>query len=504
MQDEYIRALIAVAIIIGIGLGIYLLVYFLLFKRRGGRPSRVNFFWGLFIGLMSIRYFIFLGPQGIIFKPLDFIVFLIGGYIIVKICDFYLIERKIETGEITFPSKWHKAIRRLSYCLLAFISALIMWKGDFLPWFVLFGIVVIVVTVALQDWLQSAVNGLQWGKLFEVGNWLVVGDKEGKVVEVNLQGLKLQTEDFNSLFIPSAVLAKEKVIDYGLSTQRHNCVVEMDVNSSVPPDKVKELLVQGISEIQGVSKLPSPQVLIISFGNLWIKYKLTFWIENFSERRKIISKAYNLIWYYFKREEIENPALVYDIYAHIISPEEKARKKSQEILYKKEILKRIRFLSVFTEEALAKVVEKSKKRLFLKGETIVKQDQKGDFLFIVLSGKINLSSKKKGLNKEFFSTCLGPGDFFGEMSVFIDEESLSTITIEERSECLLLDRESIKNGLITNAAIVQPISEILAEIQAHQKERIEKELDKVENIVSMDQRIKNIALKIKEVFKILQ
>lgn len=502
MSEGYITALIKAGIIFGIGIVIYLLVYFLVFKKKGVWPSNVIFFWALLLGLISVRYFLFFGPQGIIFKPLDFIVFLVAGCIIIRIFDFYLVETKIETGEITFPLSWHKLILKLVYCLLAFLSALIMWEADFLPWFVLMGIITIIITIAFQDWLKSAVNGLQWGKIFKVGNWVAVGDKEGKIVEVSWQGLKLQTEDFNYLFIPSVVLSKEKAMDYGLSTQRHNCAIEIDVNYLVSPDKVKEILISGISNIQGVIKLPAPQIFVISFDNIWIKYKIVFWIDNFSERRKIISKIYNLIWFYFKREEIQVPSPVYTVYSHVVSPEEESSKKTEEILHKKEALEKINFLSLFPEEDLAEIIEKSKKRLFLEKEKLIQQGQKGNVLFAVLSGEISLSSKKKSLNKESSVTSIVPGQFFGEMSVFLDEESLFTATVEKRSECLLIEKESIRKILGKNPSVLLSLSEILAKIQTHQKERIEEELDKAEDmmVVTIQQRIKNIASKIEEVF----
>ncbi|MCK4533543.1 mechanosensitive ion channel [bacterium] len=504
MPEGYITALIKAGVVFGAGIIIYLLVYFLLFKKKGVWPSNVIFFLALLLGLTSIRYFLFFGPQEIIFKPLDFIVFLIAGGVVIRILDFYLVETKIETGEITFPLSWHKLILRLGYCLLGFIGALIMWDADFLPWFVLFGIITIIITIAFQDWLKYAIDGLQWGKIFKVGNWVAVGDKEGKIVEVSWQGLKLQTEDFNYLFIPSVVLSKEKVMDYGLSTQKHNCVIEIDVNYSVPPDKVKEILILGTSKIQGVIKFPLPQVFVISFDNIWIKYKIIFWIDNFSERRKIISKIHNLIWVHFKREEIQIPSPVYTIYSHAVSPEEEAKKKTEEILHKKEVLKKIDFLSLFPEEDLAEITEKSKKRLFLEKEKLIQQGQKGDVLFVILSGGIILSSKKKSLNKEPVVTSVGPGQFFGEMSVFLDEESLFTATVEKRSECLLIEKESIQKILVKNPSVVLSLGEILANIQTHQKGRIEEELDKAEDmmVVTVQQRIKNIASKIKEVFGI--
>ena len=179
MQEQYIIALVKVGIIIGIGIAIYLFIYFLLFRTKGLQPSKMSLFWGLLIGLVGIRFFLFFALEKLIIKSLDFVILSMASCIIVRIFDFYLIEIKIEMEEINFPLSWHKLILKIVYGVLALVNALLIWRYDFLPWFILLGIIAVVSVLVFQDLLKSAIDGLHWGKLFRVGDWISIGDKEG-------------------------------------------------------------------------------------------------------------------------------------------------------------------------------------------------------------------------------------------------------------------------------------------------------------------------------------
>jgi len=61
---------------------------------------------------------------------------------------------------------------------------------------------------------------------------------------------------------------------------------------------------------------------------------------------------------------------------------------------------------------------------------------------------------------------LGPGDFFGEMSLLTGEARSASIRVKEDAEFIVIDKESFRSTLVNNPSIAESLSRILAERQA--------------------------------------
>ena len=79
-----------------------------------------------------------------------------------------------------------------------------------------------------------------------------------------------------------------------------------------------------------------------------------------------------------------------------------------------------------------------KAKKFKKDAVIVKEESTGEDMYVVLSGKV---SAFKTINAEQIELgTLGPGDFFGEMSLFLSERRSATVKAVENCEIRILDK----------------------------------------------------------------
>lgn len=98
---------------------------------------------------------------------------------------------------------------------------------------------------------------------------------------------------------------------------------------------------------------------------------------------------------------------------------------------------RLRGMSLFAEftedeaQAILELVEPLKVKA---GEAIVRQDEPGDCMFILLGGRADVIHRKDG--KKFELATLQAGDFFGELAL-VDEGPRSA-DVEAVEECTLL------------------------------------------------------------------
>ena len=72
---------------------------------------------------------------------------------------------------------------------------------------------------------------------------------------------------------------------------------------------------------------------------------------------------------------------------------------------------------------------------FVSGDIIFQEGQPGDAMYLVLKGLVNIQVKGKSVAK------IGPGDFFGEMSLIDDQFRSATATAMRNSQLVAVGEE---------------------------------------------------------------
>ena len=96
-----------------------------------------------------------------------------------------------------------------------------------------------------------------------------------------------------------------------------------------------------------------------------------------------------------------------------------------------------------------------------KGQTLFKEGQTGDRLYLVKSGKVKLSHAS-GDGRESVFMVLGPGDMFGELSLFDPGPRTSTAIAVTDSEILGLGHSDLKPWLQDRPEVAQALLQALA------------------------------------------
>jgi CRP/FNR family cyclic AMP-dependent transcriptional regulator len=92
------------------------------------------------------------------------------------------------------------------------------------------------------------------------------------------------------------------------------------------------------------------------------------------------------------------------------------------------------------------LVRKTYERSFEDGETIFDEGDLGEVLFVIQSGEVELT--RRGATGPRMVARLGPGEFFGEMSVVIGEERSARAMAVGTTRLLELDGETLEGMCI--------------------------------------------------------
>ncbi len=96
------------------------------------------------------------------------------------------------------------------------------------------------------------------------------------------------------------------------------------------------------------------------------------------------------------------------------------------------------------------------------GDTICRQGEPGDCLFVLTAGRlgIHVQDATGGVSRRIDG--LGPGDFFGEMALLTGEPRSATVLAEARSRVLRLDRERFEALVRTQPSSFLAIARVLS------------------------------------------
>lgn len=137
-----------------------------------------------------------------------------------------------------------------------------------------------------------------------------------------------------------------------------------------------------------------------------------------------------------------------------------------------DILKQVPLLSSLSDTELESILNLSHTKKCLKETIILLEEEDGDTLFIILGGKVKVSNFSES-GKEVIFSILGPGDFFGEMSLLDGKPRSATVTAIEDAELRLIRRSDFRKAMEKHPRIAFQLLEELTSRLRKADQRIE-------------------------------
>lgn len=107
---------------------------------------------------------------------------------------------------------------------------------------------------------------------------------------------------------------------------------------------------------------------------------------------------------------------------------------------KKELLSKVSVFTQLSDKEIGDLVDLVTVREYSKDTPVLHQMDPGDSMFIIAQGRVKVSRYGED-GREIILSTLGPGDFFGEMSLLDSEPRSADVTTKEDSVLLNLKRE---------------------------------------------------------------
>jgi len=119
------------------------------------------------------------------------------------------------------------------------------------------------------------------------------------------------------------------------------------------------------------------------------------------------------------------------------------------------MMKSIPFMASLGMKEIEELAFAFNQRHFHKGQVIIKQGQKGDLFFLVYKGMVGVF-KERFIGRKKLAE-LGPGNFFGEISLIENVPRTATVIAIDDSEVYTLSPDAFEKTLLSYPEIGQMI-----------------------------------------------
>jgi CRP-like cAMP-binding protein len=119
-------------------------------------------------------------------------------------------------------------------------------------------------------------------------------------------------------------------------------------------------------------------------------------------------------------------------------------------------LERVPLFGGCDPQLIGEIADLTGEQTFADGQVIVRQGQVGNGLYIIVSGAVRIVGGTTELER------MGPGDFFGELSVIDREPRSATVVAEGSTSCLALASWDLDELLARSPRLAQNLLRGLA------------------------------------------
>jgi hypothetical protein len=227
----------------------------------------------------------------------------------------------------------------------------------------------------------------------------------------------------------------------------------------VPPQRVQAIILEAIKGSFGVLERPAASVVTNAFTERGVEHWVRLFTTEFDKRDRVDGMARDRIWYALARHGIEIPVATHAVRLTELPappPEPPGAAAERRI----ECLQRIGLLEPLGPKLVRQLASQSVDRVYAAGEQVIRQGEPGASMFVIMSGSVEVTAREGDLPPAKLAE-LGPGDYFGEMSVMTGAPRVATITTLGETRLLEVGKESFRAIIAAHPELVEQLGQSL-------------------------------------------
>jgi small-conductance mechanosensitive channel len=332
-------------------------------------------------------------------------------------------------------------------------------------------VVTAAVGFAVRDTLGNVFSGLaiQAERPFEVGDWIQYDANPahvGRVVEVNWRATRVITLDEAFVVVPNGQLGLASIRNFSKPDPWSRRSLFVTTPYAVSPQRVQEIILEAIRGSFGVLDHPPPSVVTNAFTDRGVEHWVRLFTTEFDKRDRVDGMARDRIWFALARQGIEIPVATQQVRLSRL-PLPEPEPPDAAIARRDAILRRVGLLAVLDDASRRQLAASAREQTFAAGEPIIRQDAPGSSMFVIERGRVAVSVDESTPAARHLAE-LGPGEFFGEMSLLTGEPRSATVKALVETTLLTIDKEIFRPCLEAEPRLAAALERFLVDRRAAQ------------------------------------
>ena len=275
---------------------------------------------------------------------------LIFTFISIKLSDFLLekvsdkVKKSVSVNEAPLIDTYYSMISKIVnvfIVLIALIAVLDRLGVNVSSLVASLGVGSLAIGLAAKDTIRNFISGilLVTDRQFRIGDRVHIKDigVEGYVYDIGLRTTRILTiSGHNLITIPNSKLT-EGIIENALYPDlKVKDFVEVGVSYSSDISKVKSLLLEAVSSVEGIMKDPAPSVYFTQFGDSALIFKVIYYVEKKDIAFRVKSELHEKIAELFRKNNVEIPFPQRDVWFRnplklVVKDGEAVQRKDEEL-----------------------------------------------------------------------------------------------------------------------------------------------------------------------------
>ena len=343
------------------------------------------------------------------------------------------------------------------------------------------GVFIAIVGFALRNMISDLFTGIALGieRPFGYGDWIQLNDGTvGRVVEMNWRSTRLLTREEISVVIPNSELALTTFKNYSKPERAWRDEFDILLSHSVTAHQAERILLSAVSQVPEITAVNKPpEIRITEYNENGTIWQVRFWVPDYASMSRL-------------RYEVQKAVLRNMHYAGLDIPPERVLVQApteEDSDTRFTFLRGVDLFDELSDDEIRKLMANMNERLHLRDESIVREGDAGDSLFIVKEGLLDVNIGTDG--ESITVAHLVPGSFFGEMSLLTGDPRHATVITHVDSVVYEIKQQDFEVILRARPEIARTLSEVLTERQSRNRISQQQSTAVIESENSLMERI---------------
>ncbi|GAB3947392.1 hypothetical protein GCM10028805_19550 [Spirosoma harenae] len=171
---------------------------------------------------------------------------------------------------------------------------------------VVLGALSVGIGLGMQNIVSNFVSGiiLIFEKPFEIGDYVELADKKGRIREIGIRSSKMLTAQGSEVIIPNGDFIANRIVNWTSNETYLKTDLTVKVAGTTDLQVVRDLLKDEVSQLDGALKNRVPELFITAIGPDSIELKVQFWINSIYNETALKSQLLEHLLTAFKQADI--------------------------------------------------------------------------------------------------------------------------------------------------------------------------------------------------------